>query len=237
MNTLSKVIPTISSENLENVYFINPNQWFKKYSKTVAKHVGRVMKKFVFCSKVAQIFDYIAEDQVKLPVDTLSIERTVQSTFSPVTKVTQYNRGKEVKVLVCTEVLEIVTQKQVPIFGHPTVLFDIIHVSHIGDIVPFKDNFVIKYDSDGPRSITLVSNSSEQIIQQLTATKDRYKISQPQNSLARSKAFRPSDVPGTYSLPYSSLSFIIPLPPSFPTPSLSFIIPLPPFFCIFSIVI
>jgi len=50
---------------------------------------------------------------------------------------------------------------------------------------------------DSQRSIEMTCDSNDQLTQQIIAFRDRYKLSQPQAALARSKAFRPSDVPGT----------------------------------------
>ena len=199
LSSFSKIIPTVTSSNVSAVYFINTNQWFKKYSKNIAKFVPRVSKKFVFCSDVSQLYNYIAKDQCKLPTETSSMVNSVQATFSPVTKTTQNNK-KEVKLIICTDVIQIVSLKSQPVLGHPAILNDIVHVSSLVDVHK-EANFnsvTLRYQmGDSQRSIELASDAKDQITQQIQSFRDRYKLSQPHASLARSKAFRPSDVPGT----------------------------------------
>lgn len=198
--TFSKVLPQQAWDNLAACHILNPNQWFKKYAKTVSKFVSRIQKKFAFAHTISQIKEFVPEIERGLPSYTMNMEKNIQATFSPVTKVTQYNK-KELTIQISTDNFHIITQKQHPIFGQSTQLHDIIHISRISEITPNprdEKEFVLKYDWNGQKSFVLVSPSASQIILQLTASKDRYNLSRPQNALAgRASKKSPSDVPGT----------------------------------------
>src|SRR3990167_5717649 len=233
LSNLYTILPHCFSDAIEKIYFININSQFKKYSKRLGKFLSRVMKKFHFLTPANKIFEFIDEKECGLSKEVLSIESTVQSTFSPVIKISEYNK-KDVKLMICNDLLKIEIIKTYQLFNYPGIIIvDFIHISSIVDILsdPLKDNnkesnaFFIKYKSAG-QSLTIhfVSPSLNQIKQQLFASKDRYNLSQgPSDSLfiKTSNLFRPSDVPGIYPifLLFSSLfsSF---------SPSLSF-----PSFC------
>ena len=193
--TFAKIFPDFGSVNLDTVYFINPNNWFKKYSNRIGKFVSRQQKKVHFCHSVIKLFDFISESECGLPPDTLSLERNVQSTFSHVIKEGKYSK-KEVVIRISTDLLQVITTKQYSMFSHSTSLIDLIHVSTIIEISSVKENqFVVNIS--GKRSLFLVSLSAEQILQQLNASLDRYRLLHQNSQPKRAKAFRPSDVPGT----------------------------------------
>ena len=236
INTLLTLLPPEISENLKNIIFINPNHAFKKYSKRVGKLLPRyIIKKFLVLHSILKLFDFIEEAQCPISKDIISIETTIQSTFSPVTKINQKNK-EEVKVIICTDYIGIIYLKPILILSQHCNLMEIIHISSIIDIQSItkdskdkdsdQNQIFIKYNplkvnksdnsdqsstthSAATRTATggantdekvihlISSSSSDQLLQQLMASKDRYNLSQPKNALARVKAFRPSDVPGT----------------------------------------
>ena len=199
-SSFAKLIPDLVMQNLESIYFFNPNSWFKKYSKRISKVVYRVQKKFQFIPNLSKLLEIINENDLGLPSYSTSLDKNVQSTFSPVTKVGQYNKRQDITLKISTDILQIIS-KDYSIFNQMTPLNDIIKISQVIDIDnntnSKSDEFSLKYEQNGQKTLSFICSSSEQIVQQLTASKDRYKLSQPQNSLARSKAFRPADVPGT----------------------------------------
>ena len=198
-SSLYSIIPSTASKNLDCVYFLHPNQWFKKYSKRIGKLVSRITKKFIFCTSLSQLNKFIPEDQIGLSQETTSIEKTIQSTFSKITMSTkqgQYNK-KEVKFTMSTDVLQIIYVKPHPILNHNVTLIDLIPVSRITNISSKekeKNDFTLSYNISGPKIYNFSSSSTDQIIQQITALKDRQGLSK---SYARSKTFQPSNVPGT----------------------------------------
>ena len=189
-----KVIPSNASENLDSVYIIHPNTYFKKYSKRITKYTGRIQKKITVFSSVYDLFkEVVAEPDCGLPELALNIEKNIQSTFSPVVK-TQMNKKSDVEVRMGADTIHIVPLKANPIFGQNCVLLDVIHISELNEITAVKDTeFIVKY---AQKSVTFTSKSAGQMIQQLKDAIERYNISRPQNRGARSKAFSPSDVPG-----------------------------------------
>ena len=197
--SLYSIIPNGAGQNLDAVYFLHANQWFKKYSKRIGKLVARISKRFIFCTSLSQLCKFIPEESLGLPADTISIEKTIQSTFSKVTmttKTAQYKKN-EVKLTMSTDVLQIYVVKQIPVLNQNVNLVDIIPVSRITNItMPPKEKheFMLTYNISGPKTNSFSSSSSDQIIQQLTALKDRQGLSK---SYARTKTFQPSNVPGT----------------------------------------
>jgi len=194
-SNLYSVLPQGAAEQLDIVYFLHPNQFFKKYSKRIAKLVSRVTKRFVFCTSLSQLFKHIPEDSHGLPPETTNIEKTVQSTFAKVMAIKAGYNKKEVKLTMSTDVLQIITGKQHPLLGHNVTLVDLIPVSRITDVsAKEKNDFTLSYNIAGPKTLHFSSSSTDQIIQQLTALKDRQGLSK---AYARAKTFQPSNVPGT----------------------------------------
>ena len=197
-SNLYSVLPSGSSDNLESIFILYPNSIFKKYSKRIGKLLSRITKKLIFCSSLNQLSKYINYENISLPQDTLSIEKTIQSTFSKVimTKIGQYNK-KEVKLIMSAEVLQIIPSKQHPILNHNVTIIDMVPVSRITNIsTKEKNDFTLSYNINGIRTFNISSNSSDQIIQQLTSLKDRQDLSKS-NQTTRAKTFQPSNVPGT----------------------------------------
>jgi hypothetical protein len=197
---LAKLLPSVAQDNLEQVILLYPNHFFKKYAKSISKLTTRINKKIVFVTTLLQLAELVPDYEKALPASTVSVERTAHDTFSPVTKITQYGK-KPCVVKIGTDMLHIITVKSHPIFNQSTVLIDLFHISRITEITkPSADDqdFVVTYDWGGQRSLSFRSPSASQIIQQLTATKDRFNLSRPQSSVSGgSRAFSPSDVPGT----------------------------------------
>lgn len=199
ITNLYKHIPTQVGESLDTVYFVHSNHFFRKFSKRLAKFVQRIQKKFVFCSNVSQLFEFVSEQECALPTDSISIDRNIQTSFPQVTRLSQNNK-KDVTVRIGTDFVMLEADKKLPMFGSQGVtIVDIYHISQILELIANKkdnESFIMKYEEGGPRTIQLISPSVEQIIQQLTASMDRYNLSRP-NKLARNKTLGPSDVPGT----------------------------------------
>eukprot|EP01102_Stenamoeba_stenopodia_P013588 TRINITY_DN4434_c0_g1_i2.p1 TRINITY_DN4434_c0_g1~~TRINITY_DN4434_c0_g1_i2.p1 ORF type:complete len:1185 (-),score=326.97 TRINITY_DN4434_c0_g1_i2:1010-4282(-) len=197
-NTFSKLFPPIVAKNLEAVYIINPNTWFKKYCKRVGKLVTRIHKKFVFLTNVKKLFENIPENDCGLPASTLSVE-DVKASFTGVSKVAQIK--KEVSVRISNDLLQIISTKVYNIVGCNTALVDLFHIARIHEVSSSPNDegsVVIKYEWNGQKSMTLRADPERavQLVQQLKATQDRYKLTKP-TKLESERTFRPSDVPGT----------------------------------------
>lgn len=194
--TSYKMMPDQASENLDAVYVLHANQFFKKYSKRLAKFTGKINKKMELFSSVKDLLALLNEQDHPL-ADTLSMERDIQSTFSPVVQSTQSGKKVEVEIRLSKEFIQIQTLKPFPIFSQQTNLVTFIPISRVKNVEANKDTEVIlTYENNGTNEMSLVSRNAGQLLQQLKASKDRYNLSRPQHT-SRSNAFRPSDVPGT----------------------------------------
>ena len=194
--TLAKILPNEACENLQTVYLLHPNTNFKKYIKRISKHIGRAVKKIVVCSFLHQLFDEIKENECGIPESTLEIQSDVQSTFTQVTKV-MFNKKAEVELKFSKDVVQIISSKRHPILNSSAQLLDFIHISDIIEVsAGSKEEAILKVDNQGQKIITFMTKAASQIVQQLNDSRERYKLTRPQNTLAR-KSFQPSDVPGT----------------------------------------
>jgi len=196
---VAKLFPTFASENLKRVYFVHPNDWFKKYTKRVISRFvsSQLAKRFVFTTP-SGLAEFIPESSIGLPSSTLSVEKDVVATFSPVYRFTsQYNK-KEVTLRLTTDLLQMVSKKTYPVLGSQAHLHDLIHISKLYEIDHAGDEveFTIKYHWNGQRALVLRSPNFKQIIQQIKASKDRFELSRPSQAKT-GKTFRPSDVRGT----------------------------------------
>jgi GTPase-activator protein for Ras-like GTPase/Divergent CRAL/TRIO domain/Cell morphogenesis C-terminal len=196
---VAKLFPTFASENLKRVYFVHPNDWFKKYTKRVISRFvsSQLAKRFVFTTS-SGLTEFIPEGSIGLPSSTLSVEKDVVATFSPVYRFTsQYNK-KEVTLSLTTDLLQMVSKKTYPVLGSQAQLHDLIHISKLYEIdhAGEEAEFTIKYNWNGQRALVLRSPNFKQIIQQIKASKDRYELSRPSQAKT-GKTFRPSDVRGT----------------------------------------
>eukprot|EP00011_Vannellida_sp_DIVA3-517-6-12_P006707 CAMPEP_0114622840 /NCGR_PEP_ID=MMETSP0168-20121206/9942_1 /TAXON_ID=95228 ORGANISM="Vannella sp., Strain DIVA3 517/6/12" /NCGR_SAMPLE_ID=MMETSP0168 /ASSEMBLY_ACC=CAM_ASM_000044 /LENGTH=1801 /DNA_ID=CAMNT_0001834063 /DNA_START=22 /DNA_END=5428 /DNA_ORIENTATION=+ len=194
----AKMVPDQASDNLESIYILHANQWFKKYSKRIVKFLGKAAKKCEFFSSTHELCAQLSEKDRGVPEDTLNIAGDIQSTFSPVVMVTQAGKKTDVEVRLSKDYIQIITTKPGPILAGNAPLVNFIPISRLREVDANKDTEVIvKYDSNGVKATTFVSKSAGQMLQQVKASKDRYNLSRPSNSVSRSTAFRPSDVPGT----------------------------------------
>lgn len=196
---LHKVVPPSASENLSNIFILHANTWVKKYSKRLSKLTTRVNKKMEFFSSVSALAERVPELDRALPSSTLNVEKNIQATFSPVTKITKYGK-KLCTVNVGTDMLHVISQQTHPLFNQNAQMVDLVHISRISSIERKgvdEQDCVVTYEWNGSKSMEFRAPSSGQIIQQLTASKDRFNLSRPQNTLSGSRAFSPSDVPGT----------------------------------------
>lgn len=190
--------PDIASDNLKSIYILNPNHNFKKYSKRIARHVGRIQKKITLLHNVLKLADYIAEPESALPSSTLAVENDVKATFTPVHKLSTHHVMKEVILRINSDLFQLSTVKLHPTLGKTTVLIDLHHIATVQEVSHSSQDheFVVKYDENGAqKSITLRSTQSQQIIQALKAAKTRWNLAKPTSTTART--FRPSDLPGT----------------------------------------
>eukprot|EP01132_Coremiostelium_polycephalum_P003622 gene3622-4511_t len=192
--------PESAGENLKSILIVNPNHTLKKYSKRLGKLVGRASKKVIFIQNPLKFYDYVSENESGLPSSSMAVETDVKSTFSPVLKLSgQYNE-KTVTIRISTDLLQLVSINVHSLFGKQTTLTDLYHISSIQEIsrsISDDDQeFLIKYDYNGIKTMTLRSPSVQQIIQAVNQSKARWKLSKPETKISN-RVFRPQDIPGT----------------------------------------
>ncbi|KAF2077194.1 hypothetical protein CYY_001515 [Polysphondylium violaceum] len=192
--------PDAATENLKQIIIVNPNHAFKKYSKRLGKLVGRAGKKIVYILNPVKFYDIIPENESGLPSSSVAVESDVKSTFSPVLKLSGQYAEKNVTLRISTDLLQLVSINAHTIFGKPTALIDLFHISSVLDInrSAFDDDqeFIIKYDYNGIKTMTLRSPYIQQIIQAVNQSKARWKLSKPDSKISN-RVFRPQDIPGT----------------------------------------
>ncbi|GAM17779.1 hypothetical protein SAMD00019534_009540 [Acytostelium subglobosum LB1] len=199
--TWMRHFPQQLNENLKTIYIISPNHILKKFMKRVGKLVGRAAKKIIFLTNPVKLFDYVVEADNGLPPNSLAMETDVKATFSPVVKLSGQYHEKSLTLRTTSDTIQLISIKQYPILGRPTPLVDIYHISTIleTDLVDINDNdqeFFIKYENNGPKSMALRSAQRKQVIQAIVQCIARWKLSKPETKVS-SRVFRPQDIPGT----------------------------------------
>ncbi|KYR01829.1 hypothetical protein DLAC_01846 [Tieghemostelium lacteum] len=193
--------PDLAAENLKHIYIVNPNHAFKKYSKRITKLIGRAAKKITFLANPLKFYDIVSESESGLPSTSMAVETDVKSTFSPVFKLSgQYNE-KNVTLRISSEVLQLVSIGVHNVFGKQTTLTDLYHISTLLEVsrsaVDEDQEFIVKYEQSGIKTMTLRSPSVQQIIQAINQLKARWKLSKPDQTKISNRVFRPQDIPGT----------------------------------------
>ncbi|EFA82125.1 neurofibromin [Heterostelium album PN500] len=200
-STWMRHFPQQLTDNLKTIYIVSPNHILKKFMKRVSKLIGRAAKKVVFISNPVRLFEHVVEAEHGLPATTLAMETDVKSTFSPVIKFSGQYHEKNITLRVTNDTIQMISLKLYPILGKPTPLIDIYHIVSIHeiDINNVNDDdqeFYIKYESNGPKSMTFRSPQRAQIIQAVVQCIARWKLSKPENKVSN-RVFRPQDIPGT----------------------------------------
>ncbi|KAF9922254.1 Ras GTPase activating protein ira2 [Linnemannia zychae] len=196
-----QLLPSETALGLCNLFFINVNTAFRRYTKSLSRQLtGRVAKRVIFPSSLQELSEFIAPSELRLPKSTTSLEADANITISGVNKLTPGSPPTPVQFKIGHEVIQIVMQRKQEIFtGMSCQYNDVYHISEIDDISKAHSRgddgeFFIIYE-DGTMSMTFTSPKRDQIISAVAKTKQRYSSTKPPSYNTR--VIRPNDVPGT----------------------------------------
>ncbi|EDV22626.1 uncharacterized protein TRIADDRAFT_59057 [Trichoplax adhaerens] len=201
-NFISKwfhVFPNQATDNLQAVYIYNCNKWVRNYVKYHERVFQRVKgnEKIIVIDELTKIYEYIEENELKLPSATTSLQKD-NKLFS--------NIAQKVRVpslylpslafLIGPSSLQIRSAEKVKLLGFATTLNDVFLASEIEEISLRNENtFTLKCTNYG-LNMAFISGEAEQIVNAISLIKHRWQLSQP-NSINVYKKITPNEVPGT----------------------------------------
>ncbi|KAF8979403.1 Ras GTPase activating protein ira2 [Entomortierella lignicola] len=196
-----QLLPVDTALGLSNLYFINVNTAFKRYTSGLSRQItSRIAKRIIFPNGLHELSEFIAPSELRLPKSTTSLEADANVSIVGVNKLTPGSPPTPVMFKIGHEAMQIVMQKKQEIFAGMQCQFnDVYHISELDDISKAHSRgddgeFFIIYQ-EGTMSMTFTSPKRDQIISAIAKTKQRYLASKPPNHNAR--VIRPNDVPGT----------------------------------------
>ncbi|KAG0221205.1 Ras GTPase activating protein ira2 [Mortierella sp. GBA43] len=196
-----QLLPTDTALGLCNLYFININTAFRRYTKSLSRQLtSRIAKRVLFPSNLHELSEFILPSELRLPKSTTSLEADANISIAGVNKLTPGSPPTPVMFKIGHEVIQIVMQKKQEIFSGMSCQYnDVYHISELDDISKAHSRgddgeFFIIYQ-DSTMSMTFTSLKRDQIISAIAKTKQRFLASKPANYSTR--VIRPNDVPGT----------------------------------------
>ncbi|RCH89644.1 Ras GTPase activating protein ira2 [Rhizopus azygosporus] len=200
---LVQLLPFDACDNIANIVFYNPNSHLRKFMKKFPRPIShKLAKRFNFAVTLAEIYDYISPNELRLPKTTTSLDTDQCHVFHPASRMTQNKLNIPVTIKVSAEYVQAMTvRKQEFIYNVTTVLNDVYMISDIEDItiVPnsrsqeIVNEFHFKYNK-GKTQHVFTSMKRDAIVNHIRHNKRRLEMTKPNNISERT--IRPNDVPG-----------------------------------------
>ncbi|CEP19674.1 hypothetical protein [Parasitella parasitica] len=190
------------SDYLVSIHIYNPNTYLQRHFREMPRGlVNKLVKRIHFYSNLVELNESIATSMVKLPKETLDLEKESGVTIHPVSRITHSRASIPVTVKIGPEFVQVITtKKQEILYNIGTVLRDVYHIANLDDIVAIPSSkpenggeISIKYDR-GKSTMVLSSTKRDVLLIHLRHSKKRYETSRPTS--INERAIRPNDVPG-----------------------------------------
>ncbi|KAI9026450.1 hypothetical protein CLU79DRAFT_741805 [Phycomyces nitens] len=203
VNQLLQVLPFGVSDRVENIIVMNPNSHLRKYMKKLLNPVHhKIVKKMTLVVSMADLHEYIAPSEVRLPKSTIGLETVPSAMFFPVNRIMQFRTLVPITMKVSAEYVQLTTVRKQEIFiGISTVMNDVFHISEIDNIETGQhgqglDNMHVFNFRHGKDRLNIVLHSLKKdvIVGTLRHSKQRYEASLP--TALSERVVRPNDVPG-----------------------------------------
>ncbi|KAI7866864.1 hypothetical protein BDF14DRAFT_1808596 [Spinellus fusiger] len=186
------------------LYLFNPNTHIQRYMAKLSRAlVAKFTKQTMYILSIQELQEYIAPSEIRLPKQTVDIDKEKCVVFTPVTKVTNMVPVIPVTIKIGQEYLQIITvRKQELLWDMNTFLNDVYHISEIESMFSIGTprntenggEFCLKADH-GQTSLTFTSAKTNAILSLLRFNKTRYdELSRTSN--IHENIIHPSDVPG-----------------------------------------
>ncbi|KAL7332161.1 hypothetical protein PS15p_204242 [Mucor circinelloides] len=190
------------NDYLVSLHLYNPNTYLQRYIRKLPRAiVNKLVKRTHFSSNLVELNEHIATSMIKLPKETLDLEKEASVTIFPVTRITHLRSSIPVTVRIGPEHMQVITmKKQEILYNLNSVLRDVYHISNLEDMVALPSSkpehggeISIKYDR-GKSTMVLSSTKRDVLLAHLRHNKQRYETSKPAS--INERAIRPNDVPG-----------------------------------------
>ncbi|KAG1458627.1 hypothetical protein G6F46_006647 [Rhizopus delemar] len=199
---LVQLLPFDVYDNIANIIIYNPNSDMRKAVKKFPRPIThKLAKRFSFAVTLAEMYEYINPNELRLPKSTTSLDTDQSHVFHPAGRVAQNKVNVPVTIKVSAEYMQVMTvRKQEFLYNVTTILNDVYMISDIEDItiVPNTRNqeivneFHFKYK--GKTQHVFTSMKRDAIVNHIRHNKRRLEMTRPNNISERS--IRPNDVPG-----------------------------------------
>ncbi|KAI8975307.1 hypothetical protein BDF20DRAFT_914255 [Mycotypha africana] len=203
VSQIVQLLPSDVSENLANIIVYNPNTHLRRFVKRLPRPLlHKMAKRTKFAVTLAEIYEFINPNELRLPKATTSLDTEQCHVFHPVNRVSQYKVNTPITIKVSTEYIQVMTvRKQEIMYGVVTVINDVFLISEIDDINIVNNarnqenanEFYFKYNK-GKSHHLFSSIKREAIVNTIKHNKRRVEMTKPSNVSER--IIRPNDVPG-----------------------------------------
>ncbi|CAG4978457.1 unnamed protein product [Colias eurytheme] len=190
------VLPEVAYTNIQACYIYNCNGWVREYTKfheTILAPL-RGNRKLIFIDNHARLCDYIEPEQQKLPGATLALEEDLK-VFNNALKLS--HKDTKVAIKVGPTALQITSVEKTKVLGFPVLLNDVYYASEIDEVCLVDDNQFSLSIVNEATPLSFIHNDCDNIVQSIIHIRNRWELSQPQDSVTVHQKIRPKDVPGT----------------------------------------
>ncbi|XP_047513398.1 neurofibromin isoform X4 [Pieris napi] len=190
------VLPEVAYTNIQACYIYNCNSWVREYTKfheTILAPL-RGNRKLLFIDNHARLCDYIDSEQQKLPGATLALEEDLK-VFNNALKLS--HKDTKVAIKVGPTALQITSVEKTKVLGFPVLLNDVYYASEIDEVCLVDDNQFSLSIVNEATPLSFIHNDCDNIVQSIIHIRNRWELSQPQDSVTVHQKIRPKDVPGT----------------------------------------
>lgn len=203
ISQILQLLPFDASDNIATILIYNPNTHLRKFVKKLPRPLSHKMtKRTFFAVTLAELYEFINPNEVRLPKSTTSLDTEQCHVFHPVNKLSQYKINIPITIKVSAEYVQVMTvRKQEFLYGVTTVINDVYLVTEIEDITivsntrnqELVNEFHFKYNK-GKSHHVFTSMKREAIVNTIKHNKRRLEMAKPSNISER--IIRPNDVPG-----------------------------------------
>ncbi|XP_013143458.1 PREDICTED: neurofibromin isoform X1 [Papilio polytes] len=190
------VLPEVAYINIHACYIYNCNGWVREYTKFHEAILAplRGNRKLIFIDNHTRLTDFVDIEQQKLPGATLALEEDLK-VFNNALKLS--HKDTKVAIKVGPTALQITSVEKTKVLGLPVLLNDVYYASEIDEVCLVDDNQFSLSIVNESTPLSFIHNDCDNIVQSIIHIRNRWELSQPQDSVTVHQKIRPKDVPGT----------------------------------------
>ncbi|KAJ1918867.1 Ras GTPase activating protein ira2 [Mycoemilia scoparia] len=135
LKQLQIILPSSISSNLEQVYWYNVNTYFRKFVKSdFITLPPRMIKRSVLPETLSSLREHIANPEADLPQGTVSLEKDIGVTVTPVTRLNRQQNPMPCIIKITPDAIQITSLKKQEVFGLNIFFNDVFHITEVSDI-------------------------------------------------------------------------------------------------------